>query len=130
MLIEKKVYRNVNREIIDEIKDYLEKWCENKSFDAFEIVVVLYELYNNAVKYSDQAVDIILKFYKNSIVIRVNDEGEGFKADEWLKISTCDLKRNIDKPCGRGIYIVKNFASKVYYNSKGNNVIVKIKADK
>jgi serine/threonine-protein kinase RsbW len=126
MLIEKKVYNNVNREVMEEIKDYIEKWCANKLYNTFEVIVVLYELYNNAVKYSDDAVDIILKFYKNSIVIRVDDQGDGFKANEWLKISTCDLKKNINKPCGRGIYIVKNFVSKIYYNAKGNSVVVKI----
>lgn len=129
MLIEKKVYKNVNREIVEDIKEYLEKWCESRPYNAFEVIVVLYELYNNAVKYSNDEVDIILKFYKHSIVIRVNDQGEGFKASEWLKISTCDLKRNINKPCGRGIYIVKNFVSKIYYNSKGNSVIVKINSE-
>jgi anti-sigma regulatory factor (Ser/Thr protein kinase) len=127
MLIRKKEYKNVTQSTIEEIKSVLERWCENKSFNAFEVIVVLYELYNNAIKYSKDDVDIIIKRYSHGIVIRVNDQGEGFNARERLKISTWDLKQNIDKPCGRGIYIVKNFVSRIYYNKKGNNVVVKIK---
>lgn len=130
MLVEKKVYNNVNRERIEEIRAQLESWCEFRPYNTFEVIVVLYELYNNAIKYSDKAVDVILKFYKNSIVIRVNDQGEGFNAKERLRINTCDLQKNIHKPCGRGIYIVKEFVSEIYYNTKGNNVIVKIKAER
>ena len=127
MLVEKNIYKNVTEEKIEEIKALLEKKCESRAYDVFEVIVVLYELYNNAIKYSSGAVEIIVKFYNNSIVIRVNDQGEGFNAKERLKISTCDLQKNIHKPSGRGIFIVKKFVSKIYYNTKGNNVIVKIK---
>ena len=130
MLIEKKVYKNVDNEIMEKIKMYLEHLCENRFYNSFEVIVALYELYNNGFKYSNKPVDIIIKRYKSSIVIRVNDHGKGFNVKEKLNVSTCDLKKNIHKPCGRGIYIVKEFVSKIYYNKKGNQVVVKIKENK
>lgn len=130
MIIEKKVYLNVDNEMIEEVKTYLENWCVDKSYNSFEVIVVLYELYNNGVKYSKEQVNIIIKLYPHSIVIRINDQGNGFNAKEKLKVSACDLKKNIHKPCGRGIYIVKQFVSQIYYNKKGNHVIVKIKENK
>lgn len=130
MIIEKKVYINVNNEILEEIKTCLEGWCADKSYNSFEVIIVLYELYNNGIKYSKEQVNIIIKLYTHSIIIRVNDQGKGFNAKEKLKVNACDLKKNIHKPCGRGIYIVKKFVSQIYYNKKGNHVIVKIKENK
>ncbi|HKL41801.1 MAG TPA: ATP-binding protein [Clostridia bacterium] len=130
MLIEKKVYKNVDNEIIEEIKAHLEKWCDDRFYDGFEIIVVLYELYNNGIKYSEKPIEIIIKLYSHSIVMRVKDQGEGFNVQEKLNVNACDLKKNIHKPCGRGIYIVKNFVSQIYYNKKGNQVVVKIKENK
>ena len=127
MLIEKREYKNVNQEKIESIREFLEEWCEDKSYNTFEVIVVLYELYNNAVKYSNAQIDIRIKLYPQAIVIRINDLGQGFDVKKRLDITTCDLKKNIHQPYGRGIYIVKNFTSRIYYNKKGNNVVVKIK---
>ena len=127
MLIEKKVFKAVDKKIIKKIKNILEKWCEDKGYTTFEVIVVLYELYNNAATYSKNQVDVFIKFYSQSIVIRINDQGSGFNAKEKLKISKSDLNQKICKSSGRGIYIVKNFVSDICYNEKGNNVIVRIK---
>lgn len=130
MLVEKNIYKNVDNEMMEKIKARLENWCHDKSYNNFEVIVVLYELYNNGIKYSNKPVDIIIKLYKKSIVIRVNDQGKGFNVKEKLNINTCDLKKNIHKPCGRGIYIVKNFVSQICYNKNGNQVVVRIKENK
>ncbi|MEA1975438.1 MAG: ATP-binding protein [Bacillota bacterium] len=130
MIIGKKIYKNVNKEIIEEIQKHLETWCRDKSYDVFEVIVVLYELYNNGVKNSKKPVEIVVKLYSHSIVIRVKDQGEGFNVKEELSVSECDLKKNIQKESGRGIYIVRSFVSQIYYNKKGNQVVVKIKEEK
>lgn len=126
MLVEKKIYKNVDNEIMANIRIFIKTWCQDKSYNSFEIIVVLYELYNNSAKHSKKNITIILKFYERSIVIRVNDDGEGFNVKDKLNVNSNDLKKNIHKSCGRGIYIVKNFVSQIYYNKKGNQVIVKI----
>ena len=130
MLNKKLVYKNVTVKTMESIKITLEQWCEANAYNAFEVIVVLYELYSNAAAYSNGEIEIIIKFYSKAIVMRVKDQGEGFNAKEKLKISDCDLKKNIRKPCGRGLYIVKTFASDIYYNKKGNHVLVRIKENK
>lgn len=130
MLNKKLIYKNVTLQTIESIEQTLKKWCEDKSYKAFEVIIVLHELYNNAADYSNGEIDLFIKFYSKAVVIRINDQGKGFNAKQKLKISDCDLKENVHKTCGRGIYIVKAFVSDIYYNQKGNNVLVRIKENK
>lgn len=129
MLLERKEFKDVHEKQMQEIKTYLEKSHHGDAYSIFEVITVLYELYNNSKKHAQATVDIIIKFYQNSLVIRMNDDGQGFDAKEGLKITKEDIRKNIDKPHGRGLFIVKNFTSDIYYNRKGNNVLLRFKKE-
>lgn len=61
-----------------------------------------------------------------SLIINVTDEGEGFNPDD---VPDPTLAENLDRPCGRGLMLMRNFARKVEYNSTGNSVTLTINTD-
>jgi len=58
-------------------------------------------------------------------VIFVQDEGEGFSPDD-LPDPRCE--ENLEKPCGRGVLLMRAYMSEVRFNERGNEVcMIKMK---
>ena len=53
------------------------------------------------------------------IWVEVIDEGSGFNPND-VPDPTCD--ENLEKPCGRGILLMRNYMTHVEYNAQGNRV--------
>jgi serine/threonine-protein kinase RsbW len=53
--------------------------------------------------------------------IEIEDEGTGFKLEE-VPDPTAD--ENLERPCGRGIMLMRSFMSLIEYNERGNRVIL------
>ncbi|GIX41241.1 MAG: hypothetical protein KatS3mg129_0974 [Leptospiraceae bacterium] len=60
------------------------------------------------------------KLTTTAIFYKITDEGEGFDVEKYLN------KKNVENESlhGRGIYITKNAFDKIYYNKKGNSVLL------
>lgn len=88
------------------------------------ILVSLSEAANNAIKHGNQMnpdKNFIISFLKDeqSLKFSISDEGAGF---DYENIPDPTHPDNIDKPFGRGIFIMKNLADLVEFHQNGKKV--------
>ncbi len=55
------------------------------------------------------------------MLIEIEDEGTGFTPEEVPDPTSIE---NLEKPCGRGIMLMRAFMSRIEYNDQGNRVIL------
>jgi serine/threonine-protein kinase RsbW len=107
-------------QIIEEIKD-LHKIPE----DIYgNILVSLTEAVNNAIRHGnkldpDKMVEFSFESNEKEFLFKIQDKGVGFDPD---KIPDPTLPENIDKPDGRGIFIMKNLSDEVKFEDEGRRV--------
>jgi PAS domain S-box-containing protein len=58
--------------------------------------------------------------YGNDAVIEVIDQGEGF---DWESLNDPTTLENRIKDCGRGVYIIRQYADEVYWKDKGRHLV-------
>lgn len=98
-------------------------------FDRFHInqelygnvLIALTEAANNAIMHgnrydAEKKVVIKFDFLEPVLNIRVSDEGKGFDFDNLPDPTEPEY---IDKPCGRGVFLIKRLADKVDFDKKG-----------
>lgn len=88
--------------------------------------IILTELFANAIYHGNQAdhskrVIIGHVIDRKKVTISILDEGEGF---DPASVPDPTLPENLVKDCGRGLYIVKNYADSMEFNEKGNRVTI------
>lgn len=59
---------------------------------------------------------------KNCVTVSIMDEGEGF---DYNNIPDPTLPENLEKDCGRGLFIVKNYVDGIEFNPDGNRVTIR-----
>lgn len=107
-------------QIIEEIKD-LHKIPE----DLYgNILVSITEAVNNAIKHGNKLdpnkeVDFSFESNEKEYIFKIQDKGVGFDPNN---IPDPTLPENIDKPDGRGIFIMKNLADEVAFEDEGRRV--------
>jgi len=90
------------------------------------VLVSLTEAVNNAIvhgnkKNPEKKVAIKLEKDASALVFTVEDEGEGF--DPAIIVDPT-APENIDKPSGRGIFLMRNLADKVEFSEGGRRVTI------
>lgn len=70
--------------------------------------------------YCNKKIIIEYKLIDNAVLYKITDEGKGFDVEKYLS----KKEVNLDSFHGRGIFITKNAFDKVYYNKKGNSVVL------
>ncbi|MGB3947841.1 MAG: ATP-binding protein [Bacteroidia bacterium] len=93
------------------------------------ILVALTEAVNNAIYHGNQAnvnknIDISFKTSPNCISFIIKDEGPGFSYDNLPDPTNPE---NIEKPNGRGVFLMRNLADKVSFEDNGSKVILDFK---
>jgi anti-sigma regulatory factor (Ser/Thr protein kinase) len=88
--------------------------------------IILTELFANAIYHGnlgDHSKRVIIGHVidKKKVTISILDEGEGF---DPAGVPDPTLPENLIKDCGRGLYIVKNYADSLEFNEKGNRVTI------
>jgi len=88
--------------------------------------IILTELFANAIYHGnngDHSKKVIVGHVidKKKVTIAIMDEGDGFDPS---KIPDPTLPENLVKDCGRGIFIVRNYADKLEFNHKGNRASI------
>ena len=58
---------------------------------------------------------------KNAVKVSVMDEGAGFSI---AAIPDPTLPENLEKDCGRGLFIVRSYIDKLEFNDRGNRVTI------
>ncbi len=88
------------------------------------IMISVTEAVNNAIKHGnkeipDKKVTLALSFRENAVSFVIEDQGEGF---DYTKLEDPTAPENIDKPGGRGIFLMKHLADEVYFTQDGRTV--------
>ena len=88
------------------------------------IMIAVTESVNNAIKHGNDGdktknVALKLEFSKHMIKFIIRDEGKGFDYDN---LPDPTAPENLDKPGGRGIFLMKNLSDEVNFNTDGTEV--------
>lgn len=90
------------------------------------MLIAVTEAVNNAIihgnKYSDdKKVKVEVVKEPSSIVFVISDEGDGF---DYLNLPDPTAPENLEKPDGRGIFLMKNLSDGVQFESNGSKVSI------
>lgn len=119
------------QELQETIISHMEKLAYPEK-DVFGVRLSLEEALMNAIKHGngmnpDKSVRVDCTVNTKEICIVIEDEGQGFTLDA-VPDPTAD--ENLEKPCGRGIMLMRAFLSNVEYNEAGNRVVLqKVRSD-
>ena len=92
--------------------------------DVFGVRLALEEALVNAIKHGNQMdpakkVRVRCDLSPQAIFIEIEDEGEGFIPEE---VPDPTAEENLERPCGRGIMLMRAFMNSITYNDRGNCV--------
>lgn len=101
----------------------------NERFDISEdmygnIMVSVTESVNNAIIHGNNSdktknVTIVLQFDEKQLRFFITDQGPGF---DYNNLPDPTAPENIEKPGGRGIFLMRHLCEEVNFNEKGNHV--------
>lgn len=106
--------------------------CEDYKIDEDyygNILVALTEAVNNAIlhgnhKDPEKTVDLTFEPKGDELAFKVQDEGTGF---DYNNVPDPTSPENLEKPHGRGIFLMKNLADSVKFHDEGKTVELKFK---
>jgi serine/threonine-protein kinase RsbW len=111
------------RRLQDEIEQTLHARQVNDR-DVFSIKLALEEALVNAIKHGNQMdqrkkVHVAYQIFADRFDIQITDDGSGF--------DPCDVPdptafENLERPCGRGLMLMRHYMTEVAYNDRGNTV--------
>jgi serine/threonine-protein kinase RsbW len=98
--------------------------CGYSESAIFAIKLALEEGLNNAIKHGngydpDKVVQVDFDVTPQQACITITDEGPGFDPCE-VPDPTAD--ENLERPCGRGIMLMRAYMDEVEYSGRGNQV--------
>lgn len=109
------------------IQEALEKLLKAHHYtdhEMFSIKLAVEEALINAIKHGNQMdqrknVHVTYLVLPDRFDIHISDEGTGFDPNE---IPDPTLPENLERPCGRGLMLMKHYMCEVAYNDRGNSV--------
>lgn len=112
--------------LMELLVDALERfgWAER---EVFGIRMAMEEAIVNAIRHGNQcspekSVDVKIAVDGQEFNATITDQGAGFNPNE-VPDPTDD--ENLERDCGRGLVLIKNYADEVTYNQTGNSVTLK-----
>ena len=106
--------------------------CEFSEPDLFGIRLAVEEAIVNAIKHGNQSdpakrVRIDYEVDHEQVRVRIEDEGDGF---DPAQVPDPTQPEFLERPCGRGLLLMRHYMSEVHFNDRGNSVeMVKRKGD-
>ena len=96
------------------------------------ILVALTEAVNNGLQHGNKAnpdknIEVTFKVKDKKIFFTVKDQGPGF---DYTNLPDPTDPQNIEKPTGRGIFLMKHLADSVTFEDKGTKVILEFNLNK
>ena len=96
------------------------------------ILVALTEAVNNALQHGNKAnpdkhIAVTFKVKNDMLFFTVKDEGIGF---DFNNLADPTDPANIEKPTGRGIFLMKHLSDKVSFEDKGTKAVLEFKLKK
>jgi len=112
---------------IAEVETLIDNVCEELKLNEDNygnILIAVTEAVNNAIihgnKYSDsKKVKVDVTTGNDKVLFTVIDQGEGF---DFLNLPDPTAPENLEKPDGRGIFLMKNLSDEVIFESNGSKV--------
>ena len=94
--------------------------------DIFGIRLALEEALVNAIKHGnqmdrDKKVLISYRLLPDRFEIRITDEGIGFDPNDVPDPTAIE---NLERPCGRGLMLMRHYMTQVEYTERGNGVFM------
>lgn len=110
------------------IDDVCAKFKINEDFYG-NILVALTEAVNNAIYHGNKAnpdkhIEISFKASPDLVSFVVKDEGTGFS---YSNLPDPTAPENIEKPNGRGVFLMRNLADNVSFDENGSKVTLDFK---
>jgi serine/threonine-protein kinase RsbW len=129
---EKKIRITSQSENIALVEKLVNAICEtyNIGEDHYgNILVAITEAVNNAIQHGNKAnpnknIDIGYLSDKDHLRFSVKDEGDGFNYDQLPDPTNPE---NIEKPNGRGVFLMKHLADHVEFEDNGSKVVLDFK---
>jgi len=92
--------------------------------DVFCIKLALEEALVNAIKHGNQMdhtkkVHISYRLHADCFEIHIADEGPGFDPTD---VPDPTAPENLERPCGRGLMLMRHYMNEVVYSPRGNSV--------
>ena len=114
-------------ESINIVEKLIEDLREEHSIheDCFgNILVAVTEAVNNAIQHGNQfdpskKVNITYEVEGDNLMFSVQDEGPGF---DYYNLPDPTAPENLEKPTGRGIFLMKHLADQVIFSDNGKTV--------
>jgi len=111
------------RRVQDAIEQQLQN-CRASDQEIFSVRLALEEALVNAIKHGNQmdrgkSVHISYRFLPDRFEIRITDEGTGFDPSD---VPDPTAVENLERPCGRGLMLMRHYMTDVAYNERGNSV--------
>ena len=111
------------RRIQDDIERLLQSHHVSER-DVFSIKLALEEALVNAIKHGNQMdrskqVQISYRVTSELFEIHITDEGKGFDPED---VPDPTAVENLERPCGRGLMLMRHYMTEVAYNERGNGV--------
>jgi serine/threonine-protein kinase RsbW len=116
---------------VDHIEDAVALVCEHLTSRfgdvrsiRFNVRVALCEALANAILYGNgndrtKSVDLRARYGPRRVEILVTDEGSGF---DPAAVPDPTLPENLQRPDGRGVFLIRRLMDEVRFNDKGNSV--------
>jgi len=114
-------------EAAKQVEDAVLKELDRHGYDdvaAFAVKLALEESLNNAIKHGngldpDKTVEVDYDVDARQITITVADQGGGF---DPARVPDPTVDENLEKPCGRGILLMRAYMDEVCFSPCGNRV--------
>lgn len=118
---------NVN--IIEKIVDELSAQFNFGTEIYGNILVSSVEAVNNAIIHGNKldeskSVFVKIEINDNILSIKVRDEGPGF---DYNNVADPTLPENIEKPHGRGLFLIRHLADETHFYNEGKELELKFK---
>ncbi|MEZ4937733.1 MAG: ATP-binding protein [Crocinitomicaceae bacterium] len=112
---------------IAKVESLIDKVCESNNFSEDHygnVLIAVTEAVNNAIEHGNLNVEekiVTVECMLSNKVLKfaIKDEGNGF---DFNNLPDPTDPENIEKPNGRGIFLMKNLADKVEYFDNGSKV--------
>jgi serine/threonine-protein kinase RsbW len=96
--------------------------------DLFAVELSIEEAFANAIEHGNKSdvakqVHFLGKVSSRMVYVRIEDEGQGFDPEY---IANPTEIANLSMPSGRGVHLIRGFATRAEWNDKGNVVEIEI----
>jgi serine/threonine-protein kinase RsbW len=92
--------------------------------DVFAVRLAAEEAVVNAIKHGHQGdtskeVRVAFRVSAERVLVEVEDQGPGFRPED---VPDPLDPENLERACGRGVFLMRHYMSEVSYNDRGNRV--------